>query len=192
MNNIIESPIGVDEAVKKVQIDLYNELVNVWNGEIEGYGRVYKNPVNTGETIPDYYRTSKIISPSWYNAKLKDYEETYYNDNKSAVFCFLINENDDTEDSIVYRASVKIAFMVDLSKIYPSSSERKDSYAQRDVVEILRNFNFRKFDITGIERRIDFVFREYSTSNIRFDDMHPLHCFAVKMDLEYFLTDKCE
>ena len=191
MNNLIKKPIGLDSTIATIQKDLYEQLCSVWKGDLECYGRVYKNPVNTGETVPDYYQTSKIVTPSWYNASLDDYQDTYYDDNKSAVFCFLTEENDSTQDSVVFTTSVKIAFMVDLSKIYPSDSERQDSKAHRDVVEILRNYNFEKYNITGIERRIDYVFREYLTSSIRFNDMHPLHCFAVKMDLEYFLTDKC-
>jgi len=191
MNNLLSKPVGLDETIAVIQKDLYRELSLVWQGQIEGYGRVYKNPVNTGESVPDYYQTSKIVTPAWYNAKLDDYEDTYYDDNSAAVFCFLTQENDSTQDSQVYTSEVKIAFMVDLSKIYPTSSERQDSRAQRDVAEILRNYNFEKYNITGIERRVDFVFREYLTSSIRFNDMHPLHCFAMKIDLEYFLTDKC-
>jgi hypothetical protein len=191
MNNLLSNPVGLDSTIDKIQKDLYEQLCSVWEGEIEGYGRVYKNPVNTGESIPDYYQTSKIVTPAWYNSKLDDYEDTYYDDNKAAVFCFLTQENDSTEDSVVYTSSIKIAFMVDLSKIYPTSKDRQDSRAQMDVAEILRNYNFEKYNITGLERRIDFVFREYLTSSIRFNDMHPLHCFAIKIDLEYFLTDKC-
>jgi len=191
MNNLLSNPVGLDSTIDKIQKDLYEQLCSVWEGEIEGYGRVYKNPVNTGESIPDYYQTSKIVTPAWYNSKLDDYEDTYYDDNKAAVFCFLTQENDSTEDSVVYTSSVKIAFMVDLSKIYPTGKDRQDSRAQMDVAEILRNYNFEKYNITGLERRIDFVFREYLTSSIRFNDMHPLHCFAIKIDLEYFLTDKC-
>ena len=117
MNNLLSNPVGLDSTIDKIQKDLYEQLCSVWEGEIEGYGRVYKNPVNTGESIPDYYQTSKIVTPAWYNSKLDDYEDTYYDDNKAAVFCFLTQENDSTEDSVVYTSSIKIAFMVDLSKI---------------------------------------------------------------------------
>lgn len=191
MNNLLVNAVGIDETIKGIQKDLYNELSKVWKGDVDGYGRVYKNPVNTGESIPDYYQTSKIVTPSWYNALEKDYQDVYYDDDKSAVFCFLTTENDTTLDSVVYNTDIKIAFMVDLEKIYPGDIERSDSKAQKDAIEILRNFSFNKYEINGIERRIDFVFREYLTSSIRFNDMHPLHCFAVKVNLQYFLTDKC-
>jgi hypothetical protein len=191
MNNLLATPIGIDETIQSIQVDLYNQLALVWNGDIEGYGRVEKNPENVGTEIPSYYQTSKIVIPEWYNSLKKDYEEVYYNDNKSCVFCFLTADTDDTTDSIVYNSKVKVVFMVDLSKIYPSDTERLTSKAHRDAVEILRNWSFNKFEVKGIERRIEIIFREYTTDKIKFNDMHPLHCFAVKIDLQYYLTDKC-
>lgn len=191
MNNLLATPIGIDETIQSIQVDLYNQLALVWSGDIDGYGRVEKNPENVGTEIPSYYQTSKIVIPEWYNALKKDYEEVYYNDNKSCVFCFLTADTDDTTDSIVYNTKVKVVFMVDLSKIYPSDTERLTSKAHRDAVEILRNWSFNKFEIKGIERRIEIIFREYTTDKIKFNDMHPLHCFAVKIDLHYYLTDKC-
>ena len=191
MNNIRENLFGLDKTIQSVQKDLYNELAKVWAGDIEGYGRVYKNLENTTDDIPKYYKSSKIFIPEWYNASKKDYEDLYYNDNKSASFCFLTSDRDDTEDSLKYTTRTKVAFMVDLSKIYLDENERLDERAHRDVVEILRNFSFNKYQITGIEKGVDFVFNGYSTMNIRFDDMHPQHCFSVNLDLEYYLTDKC-
>jgi hypothetical protein len=81
--------------------------------------------------------------------------------------------------------------MVDLNKIYPTGTERLDAKAHSDAMEVLRNFGFNKYQITGIEKGIDFVFSGFTTSNIRFEDMHPQHCFSVTIDLEYYLTDKC-
>lgn len=190
MNNLILNPVGLDDAIKSVQVDLYNELTKLW-GDVDGFGRVYKTPVNNGEEIPKYYQTSKIVIPEWYNAATDDYEDVYYNDNKSASFCFLTQENDTTEDGMVFLSDVKCVFMMDLSKVYSSSVSRQDSRAQSEVVKILRNFNFGRYKIIGIERRIDFIFREYFTQNIKFNDMHPFHCFAVKIKLKYDLTDNC-
>lgn len=191
MNNLLTTPIGIDATIQSIQADLYEQLSLVWNGDIDGYGRVEKNPVNTGEKIPTYYQTSKIVIPEWYDSTIGDYQEVYYDDNKSCVFCFLKGDLDKTNDSIVFNSNVKVVFMVDLSKIYPSESERVSEKAHRDVVEILRNWGYNKFTITGIENRIDIIFREYTTDKIKFNDMHPLHSFAVTIDLQYYLTDKC-
>lgn len=191
MNNLRENIFGIDATIQSIQIDLYRELGCFWKGDIEGYGRVYKNLENSPDEIPKYYKSSKIFIPEWYNALKKDYEDLYFNDEKSCVFCFIVSDNDSTEDSIKYLTSVKCVFMVDLSKIYPSEAERLDARAHSDAIQILRNFDFGKYRIKGIDKGIDFVFSGFTTMNIRFDDMHPQHCFSVNLDLEYYLTDKC-
>ena len=80
--------------------------------------------------------------------------------------------------------------MVNLSMIYPNDTERQDSKAQKDVVEILREING-DYEINEVERGLDNIFNQYTTSGVKFDDMHPLHSFSVNIDLNYYLTDKC-
>lgn len=191
MNNTKDNIFGIDFSIQSIQTDLYNELVSLWGDNIDGYGRVYKNLENSPDDIPKYYKSSKIFIPEWYNSSKKDYEDLYYDDTKNAVFCFIVGDNDTTEDSIKYTNTVRVVFLVDLSKIYGGEVERLDEKAHRDVLEVLRNYNFGKYKINGISRGIDFVFSGFTTINIRFDDMHPQHCFSVDLDLEYYLTDKC-
>ena len=191
MNNVLVEPYGIDETIQSFQIDLYRELVSIWGVDIEGYGRVEKNPMNNGDETPTYYQTSKIVIPEWFNSYKQDYEDVYYDDNKSCVFCFLKEDNDRTEDQVVFNSNVKVVFMVDLRKIYSDKKERLTSKAHKDTMEIFREFGFNKFKVTGIEQRIEKIFREYDTSKIKFDDMHPLHCFAITLDLQYYLTNNC-
>lgn len=191
-NNTLTELIGLDATIQGIQIDLYDQLANVWSGDIEGYGRVYKNLENSTDDIPKYYKSSKIFIPEWYNASKGDYEELYYDDNKAAQFCFIVGDSDTTVDSNLYTTKTKVVFMVDLNKIYPGNTQRLDEKAHRDAIEILRNFGYNKFQITGISKGIDFVFTGFTTLNIRFNDLHPLHCFSVNIDLEYYLTDKCD
>ena len=191
MNNLKNELFGIDAAIQGIQIDLFAQLSIVWSGDISGYGRVYKNIENSTDKIPKYYKSSKIFIPEWYNALKKDYEDLYYDDNNSAVFCFIVGDADTTEDSIVYTTKAKCVFMVDLSKIYAGEAERLDAKAHRDAMEVFRNFGFNKFNVTGITKGIDFVFTGFTTLNMRFEDMHPQHCFCVNMDLQYYLTDKC-
>lgn len=191
MNNVLSKPIGIDYAIQHIQNDLYRELSDVWEGNIVGYGRVEKTPLNNGEEVPEYYHTSKIVIPEWYNSNINEYEEVYYDDNNAAQFCFLVSDLSRAIDDRTFKNRCKIAFMVDLSKIYPSEKERLTSIAHRDVLEIIREYGNGYVEIDGIETRIDVIFREYKTTNIKFDDMHPLHCFAVVMDLVYNLDDKC-
>lgn len=191
MNNLLENPVGLDKTIQDIQIDIYNQMPSFWCGNIEGYGRVEKTPVNDGKTVPEYYHTSKIVIPEWYNSYLKDYQEVYYDDKNASMFCFLVSDADNAIDERTFTTKAKVVFMVDLSKIYPNNGSRAVSMAQSDAMQVLRNYNYERFEIEGIERRIDIIFREYKTSNIQFNDMHPLHCFAVLIDLTYYLEDKC-
>lgn len=191
MNNTLNSPVGLDGLIQSVQEDLYSGITKLWLGDIDGYGRVEKNPLNSGKELPEYYEKSKIVLPEWYNSAKKDYEDVYYNDNKSAVFCFLTSDNDTTQDERVFTCKGKIVFMVDLTKILPTMTDRVVSKPQNDVLNFLRLNAYERFQVTGIERRLDTIFREYNTSKIGFDDMHPLHCFAVLVDLFYDTNESC-
>ena len=74
--------------------------------------------------------------------------------------------------------------------IYPNKSGRQDDRAQKDVVEILRAING-SYRINEVQRGIDNIFNQYTTSGVKFDDTQPLHSFSVNIDLDYYLTDKC-
>lgn len=191
MNNLLNSPIGLDAIIQDFQTDLYTELGTTWSGDISGYGKVYKNRHSTRENIPEWYRSSRIYKPEWWNASKSDYENVYYDDNYGATFCFLVGDRHTTDDSVVYRVPIKIVCMVDLNKIYPDLTERADALAHKDVIEICRNYSFRDFKVSGIQTGIETIFAEYTTTDIKFDDTHPLHCFAVIAEMEYLLTDKC-
>jgi len=182
MNNIRSSVIGIDKVIQDVQTDVYDFLSSLWSGDIEGFGRVYKNIDKNNNSIPE-----------WYNVSKGDYEDTYYDDKKSCVFCFLVGDNDSTTDEFVFTSNVKCVFMVDLSKIYTGNVLRNDSEAQRDAVQALRESDFQNFSITQIQRGVDSVFSGYFTDKIKDSqiDMNPLHCFSVNFDLQYYLTDKC-
>ena len=190
MNNVLTSAEGLSLAIQSIQEELYTALPNFWAGDIEGFGKVYKNIENSSDDIPKYYKSSKIFIPEIYNSSKGNYEDVFYNVSKSCVFCFLIDDKDTTEDDLLFKTKVKVVFMVNLSMIYPSQSERQDGKAQKDVVEILRAING-DYEINEVQRGIDNIFNEYTTSGIRFNDLHPLHAFSINIDLNYYLTDKC-
>ena len=141
MNNLLISSEGLSAAIQTVQEELYASLPNFWAGDIEGFGKVYKNIENSSDDIPKYYKSAKIFIPEVYNSTKGDYEDVYYNDSKSCVFCFLISDKDNTDDELVFKNNVKVVFMVDLSKIYPLDNERQDAKAQKDAIQVLRDIN---------------------------------------------------
>lgn len=179
MNYVVSTPIGIDSTIQEVQIDLYNALSEKWAEEFHGRGRVYKNKKNNGSVCLEYYLDNN------------NYEDVYFDDSVSGTFFFIDDDNETTEDEKVFTNNVKVAFIVDLSRIYPSDVERVDALARYDVVEILRNVAYENYEITGTEKGIENVFSGFNTENIKFDDIHPYHCFAVNIKLTYNLNDRC-
>ena len=56
MNNLRINTIGIDVSIQEIQKSLYKYLSQRWDGEIEGYGRVYKNKNSEGDFIPEWYK----------------------------------------------------------------------------------------------------------------------------------------
>ena len=156
MNNTLTSAEGLSSAIQSIQEELYTALPSFWEGDIEGFGKVYKNVQNSSDDIPKFYKSSKIFVPEVYNSSKGNYEDVFYNNSKSCVFCFLIDDKDSTEDGFLFTSKVKVVF-----------------------------------EINEVQRGIDNIFNQYTTSGVKFDDIHPLHSFSVNIDLNYYLTDKC-
>lgn len=179
MNNTISTTVGIDTVIQEIQTELYNGLSAEWNGNIDAYGRVYKNIQNDGK-----------IKPRWYVGD-KEYSDVYYNDNFSCVYCFIDDDNHKTEDEFIFTSKVNIVFMVDLKQLKPSEVDRADSEVQRDVLNLLRKEAFNRYTVTGITKGIKNVFRGFDISKISFSDEQPFHCFSVNIDLYYEITENC-
>ncbi|MEL4307427.1 hypothetical protein [Joostella sp. CR20] len=180
MNHTLSKTYNIDTEIQKIQTVLYDELLKVWQGELDGYGRVYKNE-RDGKVIPEVWRKDK-----------NNYLETLYN-NKSCFF-FIDGDEHTSEDGIVYSTSLKIAFMVNLNKVLPNEEERADASVKRDVIEVLRTNVFNGFQLTEgatYQKGIEQVFRGLDTSNLNFNDMQPLHVFAITGTLNYYVNNKC-
>jgi len=178
MNNLLTSVYGIDVAINDLQKSLYDSLVKQWKGEIEGYGRIYKNQKD--KIYPEYYIGNG------------QYKEVYYNNKLGANFFFIVGDEDSTEDELMFKSNVKCVFMVNLDLIYPNDSERSDVKAQRQAIEILREFSYLGYSVTGLSKGIKNIFSGFDTEKILSSDIQPAHCFSINIDLSYYLTDKCE
>lgn len=184
MNHLVDNAVGIDAIIKKVQTDLYSELVNLWSTQqyaikLNGYGRVYKNT-----------RGFKKI-PEIFLGKENDYEDAFYDDNADANFFFIENDSHSSDDEVFFVNKMKVVFSMDLTKCY-SGTDRLDALAHRDVISIMRNIPMSgKYNITGYEVGLERIFSGFSITGIEKDDLHPTHIFAVLIDLNYSLTDKC-
>tara|TARA_R110000822_G_scaffold2062_1_gene9742 strand:- start:2797 stop:3369 length:573 start_codon:yes stop_codon:yes gene_type:complete len=189
MNNILANPLGIDQRIQDIQTLLYEKVSSLWLGDIDGYGRIYRTPLNSGADTPEAYATSKIITPEWFNAETQEYESVYFNDNKSTTFCFLTSEVDSTDDEFNFLNNVKIVFMSNLDKIYSNVSQRQDSKQEVQAIQILRDISFGRFHVTGIERRVEKIFQEFSSKEAKFDNMNKNHIFSININLSYTIAN---
>lgn len=171
MNHTIEKPKGIDHYIQQIQNDLFKKLG--W-GDIEAYGRVYKNPSK-----------GKGITLQAYEGK-KEYKDVFTNDKKSASVFFIDDDEHKTENRVYYNAEVKIVFMVNLSKIYPDAKNRADTDAQVHAAKIVSNHKI--FTITGFEKGIETIFKGINTEGIKLTDLQPFHVFAIVGNLKYQLN----
>ena len=174
MNYKLDSTLSIDTVIQSVQNDLYNSLSIMWQGELNGYGRVHKN----GDKA------------EWYSGD-GEYEDVYYNDEYSGNFFFIDSDSHNTDDEYVFTSDVKCVFMVNLNEILPNDAIRQDVKAQNQVVELLRKIADQRYTITGVDKDLSSIFRGLDSSVIAFENIHPTHCFAVNLKLNYYITDEC-
>ena len=184
MNLTVDNAIGIDAVIKKIQVQLYAELTDnfvAYNPSIEinGYGRVYKN-MRGLKKLPEVFLKTE-----------NDYGDAFYDDKADLNFFFVGSDNHTSEDEVFYQNSMKIVFGINLKECY-AGNDRLDALFHRDVISILRNIPISgKYTITGYETGLERVFNDFSILGIEMDDLHPTHVFAVLIDLNYSLTDKC-
>jgi hypothetical protein len=180
MNYNLNNPIGIDKEVQKIQNYLHGSLVESW-GDIDAYGRVYKNRKQLG-FIPEVYKGRN------------EYLDAFYDDSENAkgIMFFLENHDHQSADGVVFKTRIKICFMLNLDEIGYDDDERADVVVQEKVVSILNKSAINNFTITGLEKTVRNVFYGYTYTDVELEtDMHPLHTFAIIGDLEYYLTEKC-
>lgn len=181
MNNVLTSPIGIDSEIQQLQVDLYDALITKWVDGLDAYGRIYKNKdENDGTVYPQYHKGDGEYK-----------KDVYHSDDVSGTFFFVDSDESTTEDGFAYVSIVKCVFMVDLKKILPNSVDRADQEAQRDVVELLREFSPGRFDIVEIEKGISNIFSGFNQVKIKDLDIQPYHCFSININLFYDLDPDC-
>lgn len=177
MNNLRTNIVGIDKPIQEIQTNLYDSLSEIW-GSVTAYGRVYKNVSEDGNL------------PEWFDSTKQDYIDTFYDDNDVASICFLVSDDSETDDELVFVNNVKCVFALDLSRAY-DTTERNDQEAKRDALQALRNADFNMFKITEVQTGVENVFNDYFIDKISYLNMQPYLCFSINFDLNYYINDKC-
>jgi hypothetical protein len=177
-----EIPKGIDIPIQRLQEVLYKELKKKWgisdDISFDCYGRAYRNQTSDGY-VPEVYK------------KNGEYADVLFDDKLKAL-CFFGISDTQQYDAGSSLAKVFLIFMVNVKELKPGITHRGDEEIRVDAEEIAC-IKRHGFTLTGIETSLDRVFKEYSgwrvKDGIKFNDMHPLHCFRMNFDLLYNIFD---
>jgi hypothetical protein len=176
-----DNPVGIDNAIQKLQTIIHTALVSRWgvSADYECYGRCYRNKKDDGYV-------AEIFTSG------KDYKDAYWNDTLTALSFFGVSDKVDNDTGSA-KAQVHLVFFVDLSKIKPAIAHRADEEVRQDVINAIGPF-LNGFTYLGYETGIDNVLREYPGSRrsegLKAVDMQPVHCFRIRLSL-IFQNNNC-
>ena len=161
--------IGIDHKIKIIQNVLAASLG--FNG-VDFYGRTLRGLDKDGNSLSPEVMISSTES-----------KEVYYDDAKAIggnVF-FIDAEDHSSSNGILFKAKIKIVFMLNLNKI--QSTPITDAEVHDICVKQIQNT--RSVTITGLEKGLNNVLNDFNTDKIRLLDSRPFHIFAVTADLNY-------
>lgn len=171
MNYTITNPKGIDFTIQKIQNYLFEKLN--W-GEINVYGRVYKNPSEQKGLMLEAYISNN------------EYKDVFTEDTKNANIFFVEDDIHPSKDGIIFTPKLKIVFMVNLKKAYPNIAHRADIEAEMEAIELIRKKT--GFTFENLEKGIKQCLGEFYTEGIKLSDMHPYHTFAISGEIKYQLS----
>ena len=163
---------GIDHKIQIIQNALNNSLAF---NDVDFYGRVLKGLDKDGNSLVPEVMISNTES-----------KEVYYNDQKAkGGNVFFVDSNDHTsKDGKLFTAKVKIVFMLNLSKI--QSTEFTDSEAQDICIKLIQKI--KALEITGIEKGLKNVLKDFNTNSIKLNDTRPFHIFSINGELKYIFN----
>ena len=168
MLHLKDKPTGIDISIQRFQSFLHKKLSAKW-GDFECYGRAYRNQKGNGY-IPEIYDGG-------------NYKEVFFDDKISALSFF--NVSDVQKELMSQReADVSLIFCVNIQKLKPNIKHRADEEVRLDVIEICELNQF-TFDMISVVTGIKSVFNEFDINQIKYRDLHPLHCFRINFKLKY-------
>ena len=163
---------GIDHKIQIIQNALSYSLAF---NDVDFYGRVLKGLDKDGNLlVPEVMISSR------------ESKEVYYNDQKAkGGTVFFVDSNEHTtKDGKLFTSKVKIVFMLNLNKI--KSTELTDSEAQDICIKLLQRT--KSLEITGIEKGLKNVLKDFNITNIKLNDTRPFHVFSINGELKYIFN----
>lgn len=166
---IKNNPVGIDKKIDFIQQNIFKKLCKLWNiteADYNSFCRAYKNQKNSGY-VPEFYMGTN------------EYEELFFDDTVSATSFFVVADKVDLVMSS-FKAIVSLVFCVDIPRLR-TLQHRADEEIRQDVIGKLQGI----VDISSVETGINNVFREFTQTQIKYRDLHPMHCFRINFSLIY-------
>lgn len=162
---------GIDHKIKLIQnaLELHLGFVGV-----DFYGRVQKVLAKDGKSfVPEVHISNK------------ERKEVFYDDAKApGGNVFFIDEDQHTsKNGVQFTAKVKIVFMLNLDKLFLNTTYRADSEVQDKCIKLVEKI--KALDITGLEKGLKNVFKDFEINKIKLNDLQPYHTFSINGDLKY-------
>lgn len=167
MNYLKENPVGVDKPIKKIQEKLYEGLSAL--GDLNGYGRIYKNKNKDRFVMEAYVGNGEY--------------ESVTGQDKSNFFFYvddIINFNDAPS------ASINVIFFLNLNDFFSENNYRMDEEIRQKVIKVLEK---KPFILDKMVSGVDFVnniLKGYlNGKSIINGNIHPYHVFTVQGSVTY-------
>lgn len=162
---------GIDHKIMLIQnaLELHLGFVGV-----DFYGRVQKVLAKDGKSfIPEVHISSK------------ERKEVFYDDrNAPGGNVFFIDDDQHTsKNGVMFTAKVKIVFMLNLEKLFSATAYRADSEVQDKCIKLVEKI--KALDITGLEKGLKNVFKDFDIDKIKLNDLQPYHTFSITGELKY-------
>lgn len=168
--------IGIDNKIQKMQDALF---LHLGFDNVDFYGRALKVLNKDGKSyVPEVHISNK------------ERKEVYYDDIKAKggnIF-FIDDDNHSTKNGVLFTAKVKIVFMLNLNEIFGATPYRADSEVQETVLKLVNKL--RIMTVTGIEKGLPNVLRDFDIERIKKNDLQPFHTFAVVGEINYLFNCK--
>ncbi len=171
MNHKLINPKGIDTVIQKLQTYLFENLN--W-GDMEVYGRVFKNVSKDNKIVPEIYKGKN------------EYEDVLINDSKSGSIFFIEDSKHTSKEGIKFKNTITVVFMLNLNKIFTESTHRADMEAQIKAIELIRKKSW--FSFEKMEKGVKESLGDFYSENLKLYDTHPYHVFSISGEISYNIS----
>lgn len=163
--------VGIDAKIRLIQ-DVLHDNLGFDNADF--YGRVQKSLNKDGKTLIPEVHISNM-----------ERKEVYYDDKNAPggnVF-FIDSDKHTSKDGKLFTAEIKIVFMLNLNRLVGIKPYRADTEVQDECIKLVKKIG--SLQVTGLEKGLKNILKEFYTEGIKLNDMQPYHIFAVIGNLNY-------